>query len=154
MIVVSGGEPLLQQSALEELFRCARAVGLWIEVETAGTVALTTSVAADVSRFNVSPKLANSGNSIETRCKPLALASLQATGKAIWKFVVRESIELDEVQALVDQFRLSPVYIMPEGITPADIATRLYDLAQPVLDRGWNLTSRLHVQLYGNRRGV
>jgi organic radical activating enzyme len=154
MIVVSGGEPLLQQDALEPLLRRARLTGWWIEVETAGTIAPSTVFTAEVSRFNVSPKLANSGNSLEKRYRPDALVSLQASGKSIWKFVVREPRELDEVQELVDLFKLSPVYIMPEGISAQDVAARLQVLAQPVLDRGWNLTSRLHVLLYGNKRGV
>jgi len=154
MIVISGGEPLLQQTALGPLLKRGKKAGWWIEIETAGTIAPTDAIAAEVSRFNVSPKLANSGNSLDSRRRPEALASLNATGKAIWKFVVREPDELDEVQRLVDEFQLGPIYIMPEGITTVDIANRLQSLAQPVLDRGWNLTSRLHVLLHGNKRGV
>lgn len=154
MIVISGGEPLLQQLALEPLVHCARLAGWWIEVETAGTIRPTAAITSGVSRFNVSPKLANSGNSQAARCRSEALTLLQATGKATWKFVVRDTGELDEVQELVDEFGLKPVYVMPEGVTASDIATRSQTLAQSVLDRGWNLTTRLHVLLYGNLRGV
>ncbi|WP_256373261.1 hypothetical protein [Actinosynnema pretiosum] len=42
---------------------------------------------------------------------------------------------------------------MPEGADPAVLLERTRELAAPVLARGWNLTSRLHVLLWGDVRG-
>jgi 7-carboxy-7-deazaguanine synthase len=154
MVVVSGGEPLLQQRRLLPLLQRFAARGMRIEVETAGTVSPMAEVSAAVSQFNVSPKLENSGNPLPRRLRPQALADLQATGRAVWKFVVTDTADLDEIAALVSAHGLSPVYVMPEGTDAATILARSRELAEPVLQRGWSLTSRLHVLLYGNRRGV
>ncbi|HEX9969731.1 MAG TPA: 7-carboxy-7-deazaguanine synthase QueE [Acidimicrobiales bacterium] len=150
MLVVTGGEPLLQQSRLAPLLAGARERGLRVEIETAGTIAPTAAVVDLVDAFNVSPKLANSGNPEERRVKPEVLRALAATGKAAFKFVVREVGELDEVAA----FGVSPVWIMPEGTDAATLTERMQALAPAVLARGWNLSPRLHVHLFGNRRGT
>jgi 7-carboxy-7-deazaguanine synthase len=154
MLVVSGGEPLLQQAALIPLLELAANAGWRIEIETAGTIVLRAEVALRVDRFNVSPKLANSGNAEKDRLVPKALGALAVTGKAVFKFVACDMSDLDEIERLVTKFQLSPVYVMPEGITAASIAARMQAIADGVLARGWNLTTRLHILIYGNRRGV
>lgn len=149
LLVVTGGEPLLQQSRLVPLLRGATERGLRVEVETAGTLAPDDEVVALVDRFNVSPKLANSGNPAERRHRPEALRAFEATGKAVFKFVVRDIGELDEVAA----FGVGPVWVMPEGIDAVVLTERMQALAPAVLARGWHLTPRLHVLLWGDRRG-
>jgi len=62
--------------------------------------------------------------------------------------------DLDEIGELVARHGLAPVYVMPEGTTAEVVTERSRRLADAVLARGWNLTTRLHVLLYGNRRGV
>jgi 7-carboxy-7-deazaguanine synthase len=154
MLVVTGGEPMLQQSALTPLLQMSKQAGWWVEMETAGTVVPSTELARLVSRFNVSPKLSNSGNDKAHRYRPAAIDALQATGKAAWKFVVVDELDLEEIGQIVSRHDLDPVYVMPEGLTAAGISSRAQQLAEAVLARGWNLTTRLHVLLYGNQRGV
>lgn len=154
MLVVTGGEPLLQQRALTPLLHECSNLGLRIEVETAGTILPLDAITHDVSQFNVSPKLANSGNQLGKRFRSAALDRLQGTGKAVWKFVVTDLSDLEEVDELVAQHHLFPIYVMPEGTDPQTVLARSRELAAPILARGWNLTSRLHILLYGNRRGV
>jgi 7-cyano-7-deazaguanosine (preQ0) biosynthesis protein QueE len=153
MVVITGGEPLLQQRELGELVAAIAGRAWRIEVETAGTLAPDEAL-APVDRFNVSPKLAGSGNPLDRRYKPDVLRALQSTGRAAFKFVVTDEAELDEVGAIVDECRLTDVWIMPEGTDPAALVDRARSLADPVLARGWNLTTRLHVLLWGDRRGV
>jgi organic radical activating enzyme len=154
MLVLSGGEPLLQQDSLIPLLELCRRAGWRIEVETAGTVTPLSRLAELVDQFNVSPKLTNSGNPLSHRHRPEAIEALAASGKAIWKFVVVEVTDLDEVGQFVDRHDLRPVYVMPEGVHADVVVNRSKALVEPVLARGWNLTTRLHVLLYGNRRGV
>jgi 7-carboxy-7-deazaguanine synthase len=150
LVVVTGGEPLLQQGALVELLALLKPRR--IEVETAGTLAPRPELVGLVEQFNVSPKLANSGNPAERRLHPDVLAAFAATGKAVFKFVVSGPEELDEVAAFGLPDGL--VWIMPEGTSADVVRDRLAALAASVIGRGWNLTTRLHVELWGNRRGV
>lgn len=155
LVVVTGGEPLLQQSHLPPLLERLHQAGHQIEVETAGTIEPTPNVVAYVDRFNVSPKLANSGNPRDRRYRPDVLHAFAATGKAAFKFVATSPSDLEEAQGIVDESGIDPanVWVMPEGVDAASITTRMHDLATAVQERGWNLTTRLHVVLWGNERG-
>lgn len=152
-VVVTGGEPLLQQRRLLPFLEAAAERGWTIEVETNGTLAPTAETASHVARFNVSPKLANSGVAPERAIVPAALAALQATGRAAFKFVATGPADLEEVQAIVDAHGLDPVWIMPEGVTPDAVLAGGRALADAVTARGWHLTTRLHVLLWGDERG-
>jgi 7-cyano-7-deazaguanosine (preQ0) biosynthesis protein QueE len=153
-VVVTGGEPLLQQRALAGLVEGCAARGWSVEVETAGTLQPAPSLAEAVDQWNVSPKLANSGDPLERRRKPDVLRALQATGRAAFKFVVMEPADLEEVEQLVTECGLTEVWVMPEGTDADTVVARLQVLAEPVRARGWNLTPRLHILIWGDRRGV
>lgn len=153
LVVITGGEPLLQQSHLPDLLRRLRAQGCRIEVETAGTIGATSDVVTMVDRFNVSPKLAHSGNPRDRRYRPEVLAAFEATGKAAFKFVVVEESDLDEVAEVVAECGLSDVWIMPEGTDVTTLLDRERRLADAVIARGWHMTTRLHILLWGDTRG-
>lgn len=153
IVVITGGEPMLQQRRLLPLLEGCAVRGWVVEIETNGTIVPDQQVVGLVHQWNVSPKLANSGVPLERRIRPDALAALRASGRAVFKFVVAERSELDEVADLVGAHDLAPVWIMPEGTTPAAVFDHARDLAEPVLQRGWNLTPRLHVLLWGDERG-
>jgi 7-carboxy-7-deazaguanine synthase len=151
-VVVTGGEPLVQQRKLVPFLAAARDRGWAVEVETNGTIAPLPEVVALVERFNVSPKTANSGVPASKALRPRALEALRDSGRAMFKFVVASPEELDDVAAVVDTYRLSPVIVMPAGTTADDVLDRGRKLADPVLARGWHLTTRLHVLLWGDER--
>lgn len=150
-LVITGGEPLLQWQQLLYICQTLRKQGWYIEIETAGTVAPNTAELADL--FNVSPKLANSGNPIEKRYKPDAIAWFQRTGRAAFKFVIANADDLYEVDQLVLRHNLSNIILMPEGRTAIDLQERAKWLAPLAIERGWRITSRLHVEIWGNERG-
>jgi 7-carboxy-7-deazaguanine synthase len=153
LLIVTGCEPLQQQSALAEL---ARSVGTSVRilVETNGTITPTHEVAELVDIFVVSPKLAGSGVPRSVRIAPETVTALVATGKAQWKFVATTISELDEIAELAEGFALRPVWITPQGTTPADVLDAQRRLAEAVLRRGWNLSTRLHILLWGDERGL
>lgn len=155
LVVVTGGEPLLQQSHLPPLLDRLRATDHEIEVETAGTIAPAGDVVERADRFNVSPKLASSGNPTERRYRPDVLRAFVATSKAIFKFVAMSQADLDEVARIVGDAGIdaSAVWIMPEGTDAPTVTQRLQELADEVAARGWNITTRLHVVLWGDERG-
>ena len=150
-VVVTGGEPLLQQRAVVELLRLLP--GLAVEVETNGIHAPEPELVEHVERFNVSPKLANAGIERSRRYKPEVLRALQATGKAVFKFVACEPPDLDEIEAMVAECDLTDVWVMPEGTDAQTLVARAQRLADAVVARGWHLTPRLHILLWGDERG-
>jgi len=152
-VVVTGGEPLLQQRRLQPFLDAAVDRGWAVEVETNGTIAPTAATVVTVERFNVSPKTSNSGVAPDKAIVPGALASLVASGKAAFKFVATDIADLDEIAAVVDAHSLHPVYVMPEGTDAATITERGRALADAVSARGWHLTTRLHILLWGDERG-
>ncbi|WNI18828.1 7-carboxy-7-deazaguanine synthase QueE [Actinacidiphila sp. ITFR-21] len=153
MVVVSGGEPLSQQSRLVPLVRALAGTGHRIEIETNGTIAPRPELVGAV-RFNVSPKLAHSGDPQARRLVPGALAALAAAPGTAFKFVCRTAADLDEVASIVERHGIGPVWIMPEGRVPQELDRNLRALADEVVARGWNLTTRLHIAAWGNRRGI
>ena len=151
MLVVTGGEPLLQQGAIVELLQLLP--GLAVEVETNGIHVPDPALVEHVDHFNVSPKLANAGIERSRRYKPNVLRTFQATGKAVFKFVVCERPDLDEIDAVVAECGLTDVWVMPEGTDAPALVARARRLADDVVARGWQLTPRLHILLWGDERG-
>lgn len=148
-VVITGGEPLLQQSKLPELFS---ALPQRVHVETAGVFAWKGDPAL-VDQWVVSPKLANSGMDYDTRIKADVLRDF-ATQGAAFKFVVTSPDDLDEIHALVEACSITNVWVMPEGTDAVTLTRRTAELADAVIARGWNLTTRLHVLAWGDKRGV
>jgi 7-cyano-7-deazaguanosine (preQ0) biosynthesis protein QueE len=150
MVVITGGEPLLQQRDLTALVAAFRDERVWrVEVETAGTIAPT----LDVDQWNVSPKLANSGNQRDRRYKPDVLRAFQATGRAAFKFVITSPSDLDEVAEIVAECGLTNVWLMPEATDADTLGDRLQWVTPAAVERGWNVTTRLHILVWGDERG-
>jgi 7-carboxy-7-deazaguanine synthase len=154
LVVITGGEPMLQQTALGPLVRLLAESRVDVEIETNGTLPATDFDVSAHARFNVSPKLSGSGVEPQRALNPEVLSDYERR-HAAFKFVVSELAELDEVQQLVDDLDIDParVWIMPEGRHGPIVLAGMRLLAEPVIERGWNLTTRLHVLLWGDERG-
>lgn len=153
LVVITGGEPLIQQKALIPLVQGLLAGGKRVEFETNGTIVPAPELLVDGVRFNVSPKLANSGVAADKRIVPAALEVFAVSGRAVFKFVTRTVPELGEVGALVDRYGLDPVYVMPEGTTAEGLIETTRVLADAVAARRWHFTQRLHVLAFAQTRG-
>jgi organic radical activating enzyme len=150
-VVFTGGEPLLQQDAIAEL----DLHGFRIEVETNGTITPNAALGAAVDQWNVSPKLASSGNAERARLRPAALGWFAQSPRAFFKFVVTGAEDLAEVEQMVEAFALprERVLLMPEGTDAATITERSRWLAETCAASGLRLGTRLHVFLWGASRG-
>lgn len=150
-LVVTGGEPLLQQRSLVHLLSEIGYAFPHVEIETNGTVAPDQDLVPLVERFHVSPKLAHSGN--DDPIKHHALREFQRTGKSLFKFVVQEPGDVLEVEGVVNAHRLTDVWLMPEGTDPGVISKRLGWVCDAAIERGWSVSSRLHILAWDNERG-
>jgi len=151
-LVITGGEPMLQQDSLAVLTKRLHAEKWFTEIETAGTI--TPKTTELVKHWNISPKLEHSGNHRRDSIKENALHTLNLAPSRAFKFVIGKPEELAEVDELVELYGLKPVYIMPVGITEGELLGVTRTIAPHVVDRGYILTTRLHVLAFGNRRGV
>jgi organic radical activating enzyme len=153
-LVVTGGEPLLQAPALARML--ALLPSMTVEVETNGTVAPPPALDALVAQYNVSPKLAHSGNAGELALPPDRLRHWAAEPRAFFKFVIAEPADVDEVLALSETYAIprDRVFLMAEGTDTATLHAREAWLQPLCAAHGLTLSKRLHIELYGDTRGT
>lgn len=154
-LVITGGEPLLQTTALIPLLDMLAAQGgPAIEIETNGTIAPDADFARRVSLFVVSPKLAHSGNAPGIALR--ALPAFAALTQAVFKIVARTPADVADISALADAHRIAPerIYVMPEGVDSETLRMRGKAIAAAALQAGLNVSDRLHIHLFGEKRGV
>jgi 7-carboxy-7-deazaguanine synthase len=154
-VVVTGGEPLLQQKALAPFFD-ALPPDFFIEVETNGTVPPSDALAARVDQWNVSPKLANSGETSERRFVSDALLALRRTSRAWLKLVIGSVADAAEADALVRslEWPRDRVLLMPLAATREELVQLMPVVSLLANERNVGVSPRLHVEKWGGRRGV
>ena len=157
-VVVTGGEPMMQQRAIANFADGIREVNpdYHIEVETAGTIPPTQAMAERVSHFNVSPKLPSSGNDPRTALKPAVLRKFAELPNADFKFVITDDADMEHVLRVVEESGMpaNRVYLMPEGRNKEELARYGDKVAQLAVKHGFNLTTRLHIMLWGDKKNV
>ena len=156
--VITGGEPLLQEEAfLEMIVRIReRQPEHQFEVETNATLIPSPAFHEAVNQFNVSPKLANAGMPESLRLKADALTFFAKSSKSWFKFVVAEPRDLEEIEDLRRCYVIpvSRVLLMPEGRTSLELDKSAAWLADICREQGYRFCDRLHIRLWGDRRGV
>lgn len=165
-VVLTGGEPLIQQE-LSQLITGLKQIGCHITIETAGTI--WQDLTADLA--SISPKLANSSPGVSAEGNWAALhderrinipvlqrfAGAPRIADRQWKFVVAnpsDMVEIESLMASLGNIRRDDVILMPEGIDDKTLHERAVWLADICRDKGYRFGSRLHIWLYGNRRGT
>jgi organic radical activating enzyme len=157
-VVITGGEPLLQENDFLEMITHIRAQqpDCVFEVETNGTRTPSPAFAQAVNQFNVSPKLSNSGVKPSLRLVPDTLRFFASSPKSWFKFVIAAKADLDEVLALQNEFFIpaARILLMPEGRTAGELDTTAADIAELCRAHGFRFCDRLHIRLWGDKRGV
>jgi len=156
-LVLTGGEPLLHDedwvALLAELGEEYSA-----EFETNGTIVPSAELDALGGGYNVSPKLAGSGNEQKLREKEEAFqffVKAAQAGRAVFKFVYEGKESLKEIQGLEERYRIEKgqIYLMPEGRTSEEVRAKSGELSALCLSEGYRFSDRLHLHLYGSGRG-
>ena len=165
-VVLTGGEPMLA-TELPALATALRAAGKHITIETAATIT-PDAIACDLA--SLSPKLSSSTPPPKqfgaawserheaTRWQPAVVAAWLAAYDFQLKFVVANEADIAEVEALLAQLPVPPphhkVLLMPEGTSRETLAARTPWLTALCRDRGYRFAPRLHIDWFGNKRGV
>jgi 7-carboxy-7-deazaguanine synthase len=153
IIVVTGGEPMMQQERLIPLIEQLWRWGCEVHIETAGTITPIPGFDQYVAQYNVSPKLTSSGNLQGKRYKPATLDWFARNERAWFKFVVTSDnwrADVQEATSIVESrgmFR-HRIMMMPEGESyeaNIDVARKMADA---VLALGFGLTLREHVYIW------
>lgn len=157
-VILTGGEPMLQQEELVELMQYFRAKNqdYFFEVETNGTLVPTDDFDKLVNQYNVSPKISNSNNSKKLREKPAAYKFFSDSKEAVFKFVVSNKEDLEEILEICEKYAIDTkkVYLMPEGINRKELSDRQLWLVEICKKYNFKYTDRLHIHIFGDKRGV
>lgn len=159
-VVLTGGEPMLFEESVALTTRL-RALGHHITIETAGTV--FRPVACDL--MSISPKLANSTphqdpfwsvQHDKLRLQPEVLRRLMGHCEYQLKFVVAAPEDLNEIHPIVASLGAAAdrVLLMPEGRNAETLNERSVWIAEVCKQFGYRYSPRLHVLLWGDRRGI
>ncbi|MEI6222061.1 MAG: 7-carboxy-7-deazaguanine synthase QueE [bacterium] len=157
-IVITGGEPTIQPD-FKELCVALKANGYNLDLETNGTGLIPD----EIDTIVCSPKLSDSiptGTSfaeIHEKRRTKLHPTIQGNDTRLnLKFVISPRTDIQEVKNILQQLN-SPAertYLMPEGITSEVIRKNSPVVAEMALKNGFNFSTRLHILLWGNKRGV
>ena len=161
-VVITGGEPMIQ-NGVALLTERIKSLGLHITIETAGTV--YQPVKCDL--MSISPKLANStphrreggkwaAQHDRLRYQPEMLKRLMGEYDYQLKFVVCSEGDLPEIEQIVEETGADRkrVVLMPEGTSMETIAERASWIVEICKQEKFRYSPRLHIDLWGDKRGV
>ena len=168
-VVITGGEPTMQTEELYELCKSLKEFNPNVEItiETNGTY--EGEYLNYVDLISVSPKLISStpfntpfekmhsNNRINSDVlKKFNLLKSENRTDIQWKFVINDEKDVDEIRSLQKDicFKDEDVYLMPEGLTKEDLDKKRMMVVQLCRKNQFNFTDRLHVLIWGNKRGV
>jgi 7-carboxy-7-deazaguanine synthase len=117
--------------------------------------------------MSISPKLANStprereggrwaAQHDRLRVNEHVLRKLTSEYTYQLKFVVTEPGDMEEIEGMVKAIGADPshVVLMPEGISAEALRERARWLAELCKRHGYRYSPRLHIDIWGNERGV
>jgi organic radical activating enzyme len=150
-VVITGGEPLLQN--LKYLQKLIAERGWSLEIETNGLGKFYKHINPEDVLFNVSPKI----HTEQYRSKYTSkIINKYLHYNSIFKFVTADSEDFSSVLDFCQRFKIpnNSVWILPKGITAKGIVRSSRKVSDLCIKYGFNLSDRQHIIVWGNRRGV
>ena len=153
-LVITGGEPLMQQDDLAELLTFLKPE-FYVEVETNCTIIPNNALSALVDQWNVSPKTKNSDNLLELCEKNECYSFFSKQKNCYFKYVVEDDNDLTEINNLISKYCLDKdkVLLMPQATTKSEIISREKIVSKLAKDSKLSYSPRMHVSMWGNQRG-
>ncbi len=164
-VVLTGGEPMMAPD-IQALAAALKKLDYHLTIETAATI-VPAGITCDLA--SLSPKLKNSSpderlddtwrrKHENLRWQPEVVRAWLDRGSYQLKFVVAQATDLIEIETLLASLEReiprAKVLLMPEGTTVEVLRARAVWLAELCKVRGYRYAPRLHVELYGNKRGT
>ena len=153
-LVITGGEPLMQQDDLAELLVHLKPE-FYIEIETNGTILPNNALSALVDQWNVSPKTKNSGNPLELCEDNECYAFFSKQKNCYFKYVVENKDDLMEIHNLMKKHKLEKnrVLLMTQAATKEDLLERESNVLLMSKENDLGFSPRMHVAKWGSQRG-
>ena len=165
-VVLTGGEPLVAKG-IHDLAERLHANSKHITIETAGTV-MPTGIKCDLA--SLSPKLSNSTPTIDsiesswverhevTRRQPKVVSQWVSNYNYQLKFVFSDITDLAEIEDTILSIGVPipawKIQLMPQGISQDSIHSRQEMILAACREKGYRYCDRLHISLFGNKRGT
>ena len=155
-LVITGGEPLMQARQMVTLAQSLKNLDYFIEVETNGTLVPPQEFSSLVDQWNVSPKLANSANSVKHREVPRALNYFAGLPNAYFKYVVENPDDIQEIVSLNSTYGIASAstLLMPQAVDSTELLQISGWLVERCQETGFRFSTRLQVLLWGAKRGL
>ena len=153
-LVITGGEPLMQQDDLAELLVFLKP-DFYVEIETNGTILPNNALSTLVDQWNVSPKTKNSGNPLELCEDNECYAFFSKQKNCYFKYVVESKDDLMEIHNLMKKHRLEKnrVLLMTQAATKGELLERESNVFLMSKENGLGFSPRMHVAKWGSQRG-
>lgn len=157
-VVLTGGEPLMQQNTLIEFVKWLRSnvkQECYIEIETNGTIMPTSELLLEVQQFNVSPKLSNSGNDRSLTYRSDVIEVFNQHRNSCFKFVVFNEQDWKEIKTdYIPLIDMKNVWLMPAGEDQDLLSKTKQYVAELAKENHLKYTSRLHIDIWNKKTGV
>jgi len=156
LLVVTGGEPMLQQKELLSLLKNLKQKGFNFEIETNGTILPESEIVKLIDHWNISPKLNNSGNQSSLREKPECYRFFNDLASSHFKFVIDNESDFQEVKTMAHKYgiRAEKIILMPQAIDRQILLQKSRWLVELCKSEGYLFSVRLQILLWGNKRGI
>ena len=153
-LVITGGEPLLQQDDLADLLSFLKP-DFYVEIETNCTILPNKMLTDLVDQWNVSPKTENSGNPLELYENDECYYFFANQENCFFKYVVENESDIPEIKKFVTKYNIpeNRVQLMTQASTKEEISAREKSISELAKANNFLFSPRLHVAMWGAQRG-
>ena len=153
-LVITGGEPLLQQDDLADLLSFLKP-DFYVEVETNCTILPNKMLTDLVNQWNVSPKTKNSGNPLELCENNECYYFFANRENCFFKYVVENESDIPEIKKFVTKYNIpeNRVQLMTQASTKEEISMKEKSISELAKLHNFSFSPRLHVAMWGSQRG-